>query len=395
MNRQLRSQLSPLPLWQTLEWILLTIVAVMEIIARTVNSSPLPLLFNLFGIGVFAALGRISPHKHVSKIFYIATEFGIILLLGLVGKLPLFALLFVVLIIRNCSILDGTGRSVVNGLTFLIYVGCYSYRLINQDFPTRAYKDQLVPFLFSPIITFGLTILFLQLLVDAITTERKSLEELAVVNNRLQKYALKIEELAILQERNRIAREIHDSLGHTLTVFNFHLAAALRLFHSNPNKAEELLMDVKQLGDSALEEVSRSVLSLRNDPLDGQSLVDAIAVLVETFQQTTKVVPQWAINIQIDLPERYKTAIYRIVQESLTNMRKYAGMTTVSIQIQQTDHSIEIIISDNGKGFELHKNTTGFGLQGMYERVLILSGQLEIKTAPARGCEIFATLPLE
>jgi signal transduction histidine kinase len=83
------------------------------------------------------------------------------------------------------------------------------------------------------------------------------------------------------------------------------------------------------------------------------------------------------------------------VQESLTNMCKYAAMTQTSIYIEQMQQSIDIMISDNGRGFELHKNTTGFGLQGMRERVMLLSGQLEINTAPDRGCQITATLPLD
>jgi signal transduction histidine kinase len=232
------------------------------------------------------------------------------------------------------------------------------------------------------------------LLVNAIATEQKSRAELAAAHERLRHYAEKIEELATLQERNRIAREIHDSLGHTLTIFNFHLQAAIRLLTSHPSKAAELLQEVKQLGDSALQEVSQSVSSLRTSPLESQSLPDTIAMLVHQFHQTTGVMPLWEIDIQPDLPDRYRTTIYRIVQESLTNMCKYAAMTQAQIQIAQTDRAIDITIRDNGRGFDSHKNTTGFGLQGMHERVTLLSGQLEIITAPDRGCQIVAVLPL-
>jgi signal transduction histidine kinase len=389
----------PIPLFQLLERTLLIIVTVLAIMVYAKYSTPWLLLLNLLLITIFAGLGWITPRRYSSKVLYTAVEFGVIILSTLVGKLPWFALLLFVLVIRNCLILAGTWRSIVTGLTFLFYVVCYTHRLMNNDIFIPIEKEQIMPLWFGSIIGFGLTILFLQLLVDAVTTEQKSRRELALANERLQQYATKIEELATLQERNRIAREIHDSLGHTLTVFNFHLTAALRLFHSNPSKAEELLREAKDLGNSALQEVSQSVSSLRTDPLHGQPLTAAIGDLIDKFWQNTGVMPHYEIDPQLgvaDFPlgDRYKIAIYRIVQESLTNMTKYAAMTQATIQISRADQSINLLISDNGRGFDLHKNTTGFGLQGMQERVMLLAGQIEITTAPDQGCQIAVILPL-
>lgn len=384
----------PMPLLQILERTLLAIVTVLAIIVHSKYSTPWLLPLNLLMITIFAGLSWITPRRHSSKVLYTIVEFGVMMLLTLVGKLPWFALLLLVLVIRNCLILDGIWRSIVTGLTFLFYVGCYTYRLMNNDIFMPIREDQIVPFWFGSVLGFGLTILFLQLLVDAVTIERKSRQELALANERLQQYACKIEELATLQERNRIAREIHDSLGHTLTVFNFHLTAALRLFHSNPSKAEELLQEAKDLGNSALQEVSQSVSSLRTDPLHGQPLDTAIEDLIDKFWQNTGVMPLCKIDLKLDLADRYKTTIYRIVQEGLTNMSKYAAMTHATIQISRADKSINLLISDNGRGFDLHKNTTGFGLQGMQERVMLLSGKIEITTAPDRGCQITVMLPL-
>jgi signal transduction histidine kinase len=401
MNLPLHQQFSPLLLLRNLEWILLAIVTGVEIVVETMFAPSGLLLLNLILIGIFAAVGWLKPQNYSHKIFYTVIEFALILVLSLVGKLPLFALLLVIAIMRNCLFWSGWPRTIVTGLIFLVYGGCYTQRLVNREVFIQIHQDQLVPFWFGPIITFSLIILFLQLLLDAITNESNSRAELAQANDRLQQYATKIEELATLQERNRIAREIHDSLGHTLTVFNFHLTAALRLFHSNPGKAEELLREAQNLGNSALSEVSQSVSSLRTDPLHGQSLAAAIGDLIDKFWQNTGVMPHCEIDSQLDvadysvkmLGDRYKIAIYRIVQESLTNMCKYAAMTQATIQISCTDQSIDLIISDNGRGFDLHKNTTGFGLQGMQERVMLLSGHIEITTAPDRGCRIAVMLP--
>jgi signal transduction histidine kinase len=245
------------------------------------------------------------------------------------------------------------------------------------------------------LLIFGLVILFLQLLVDAVMTEHKHREALAVANIRLQQYALQVEELATLQERNRIARDIHDSLGHSLTAFNFHLEAAIRLLQTQPTEAASLLQELKQLGAQALADVSQSVATLRSDPLGGQSLVDAIATLVDNFHRSTGVLPTTEIDLSTPLSQAYNLAIYRIVQESLTNCCKYANASAVTISVQQLNKQIQIIVEDNGNGFELQKNSTGFGLQGMQERVQSLAGQLKLITALGQGCRVMVSLPIE
>jgi signal transduction histidine kinase len=81
------------------------------------------------------------------------------------------------------------------------------------------------------------------------------------------------------------------------------------------------------------------------------------------------------------------------VQESLTNICKHAAATEVAIAIQQTSKELQVIVQDNGKGFDLRHNPSGFGLQGMQERILALAGELKIKTAPGQGCHIHAIFP--
>ena len=207
-------------------------------------------------------------------------------------------------------------------------------------------------------------------------------------------YALRVDELATVQERNRIARDIHDSLGHSLTVFGIHLEGALRLLNSNPAKAAELLMEIKQLNANTLKEVRESVTALRSDPLQERTLADAISDLVAESQKTVCVVATFDNQLKSLLSHDMNIVIYRIVQESLTNVRKYSAATDVNISIIQSATDLEVTITDNGKGFALSQNTTGFGLQGMQERALALMGQLEVITAPKQGCSIIAKLPL-
>jgi signal transduction histidine kinase len=235
--------------------------------------------------------------------------------------------------------------------------------------------------------------LFLQLFINAVLSEKKSRQELAIAHEQLRRYALRIEDIATLQERNRLAREIHDSLGHSLVGFNLHLEAALRLFAIAPQESRELLIEAKEMSDIALQEVRRSVAKLRTDPLQGKSLQEALAILMQNFQNSTNIIPQLELNLSINLSHEISVAIYRIVQESLTNICKYAKATKVKISLK-SDQDLELVILDNGQGFQLEKNSTGFGLQGMKERTIALGGKLKIISDRDQGCKIIVSIPL-
>lgn len=394
MSQAAKYQSSLLPLLTNLEWLLLGLVAIAQILVALFTSIPNILVINLLGLGCFAALKRIKPHRNSSKVMYFLGEFGLIFYLVIVSNIALPNALFVILVIRNCLLWQGRPRSWVTILAFFGAVGTLTYNLSNQILPFDLSSEEIFLAWIALSMTFGLGILFLQLLVDAGLKERQRQEELAIANSRLRQYALRIEELATVQERNRIARDIHDSLGHSLTVFGIHLEGALRLLKSDPKQAEELLFEIKQLNTTALREVRESVSALRSNLLQERSLEEAIANLISDFQKSTGVLPTFEHQLQVTLSHDLNIVIYRILQESLTNIRKYAAATAVNIVISQSTQDVQVMIEDNGRGFDLSQNATGFGLQGMRERTLALMGQIEIVTAPDQGCLIMATIPL-
>jgi signal transduction histidine kinase len=392
LHPQARSSL--LRLLMILEWVLLGTVAIAQILVVLVNGMPMRLMTNGLGLGMFAALGMVAPRSWLFKVIYTTAEFGLVFGLGFWGKIPLPMLLFIVLVIRNCVWLKGWSRAIVTGLAFLGCLLCQTYRLFHQDLLVKVPLDQLGAVWVGFLLVFGLVILFLHLLVDAALKERQGQEQLTAANARLRQYALRVEELATVQERNRIARDIHDALGHSLTVFGIHLEAALRLMRSDPEKAELLLSEIKQLNSKTLQEVRQSVTALRSDPLQKKTLSEAIADLITEFQRSTGILPKAVIQLKQPLSHELNVVVYRIVQESLTNICKYAAATEVSIAIVPSATHLKVTIQDNGKGFELSQNTTGFGLQGMQERTLALAGQLEIVTAPHQGCRVNVMFPI-
>ncbi|WP_425217366.1 sensor histidine kinase [Tumidithrix helvetica] len=390
---KLHSQASPLRLLLILEWILLGIVAIAQVWMATLNGVSMLTIANGLGLGTLWLMGRILPQRSLHKLLLLSFEFGLILCMIFWGHIQLFQLLFIVLVIRNCVLLEGRSRSIVTGLTFIAAILGQAHRLYTQGLVVKIAPDQMGIFWVGFFLMFGLIVLFLQLLVDAILSERKSREQLIVANTRLRDYALKVEELATVQERNRIAREIHDSLGHSLTGFNLYLEAALRLLHSDLKEAEDLIVEAKQLGAIALQEVRQSVATLRSDPLQGRSLKESLGSLIEDFHRSTGISPICHLSFK-PIPHELQTALYRITQEALTNIRKYAAATEVEICFQCTPN-LQLTIRDNGKGFDLSQNITGFGLQGMRERTSALDGTFEIIAALGSGCQIIAQFPLD
>jgi signal transduction histidine kinase len=385
---------SLLRLLTILEWVLLGIVAIAQVVVRWDNPTPIQLLLNGMGLGLFAVLGRIAPQSSFAKAIFTISEFGLIFGLAILGKIPLPSILFIVVVIRNCILLQGASSVIVTSLAFASSIVIQTQRIFSQDLPVKVYMDQLGTVWVGFFVIFGLVILFLHLLVDAALKEQQGQAQLTAANARLRHYALRIEDLATVQERNRIARDIHDSLGHSLTVCGIHVEAALRLLHSDSQKAETLLLEVQQLNSATLQDVRQSITALRTDPLQSRSLADAVAELIVDFQNSTQVIPKFTIQLTRPLSQEQNVVIYRVVQESLTNIRKYAAATAVDLAIVQSAQQIQVIIQDNGKGFDPNQNTTGFGLQGMQERVLSLAGKLEIIAAPQQGCCIKVTFPI-
>ncbi|MUL35438.1 sensor histidine kinase [Gloeocapsopsis dulcis] len=396
MNRPIQIRTHPLPFLLLLEWLLLLTVAITEALSihfRRFHTLPSLTIISLVGFGLLGL--RMPTGKLLHKTLYTALEICLILLAGIVSSrgIRLFPFLYIILVIRSCLIFQLPGRIIVTSLSFALFVLTLIHRF--QHVPAVPMLQERLRFtLLSFALSFGLSLVFVLLLMNAVLAERQIREKLAIANDQLRQYALRIEDQATLQERNRIARDIHDSLGHSLTALNLQLETALKLWQSNPAKAQTFLAQAKNLGSQALQEVRQSVSAMRSDPLHGQSLEVAIAALVTEFHHSTGFSPIYHLVLKHSIPAEVKTAVYRIAQEALTNIWKHAQANEVKINIQTSLESLHLKIADNGKGFVLNKNTTGFGLQSMRDRVLALGGEFQISSALGAGCCITATIPL-
>ncbi|GAB4190452.1 MAG: sensor histidine kinase [Roseiflexaceae bacterium] len=211
--------------------------------------------------------------------------------------------------------------------------------------------------------------------------------------------------VALVEERNRLAREVHDTLAQELAGIALQLEAADALLDSTPERARARIRQALATTRESLAEARRSVLDLRSGPLERQELPSALLELARRFQEESGV--PVAADLAWDgprLPARHEQALYRIAQEALANVRQHAGAQTVALVLRMGEGRVTLRISDDGHGFD-SAGTDGlavapdgrarYGLISMRERALLLGGQMRIASSPDAGTCVEVELPLE
>lgn len=415
----------PFKLLLYLEWILLGI-ALLTIFtfllphrhfAGTPHHLESRFLFNLGALiilGIFGIMGYKMPFgvPLFSK-FYIALCLGLSwLIIFLVGRSDrIFPPLLLIVVIRACVLFSGKARIIPALLAYgsFITIKIMSWEQISplgvplgRPFPMRFLRhlpeSEVQNFLWGLLLNsgllFGLVLAFVMLLVGAVLAEYESKQKLILANSRLRQYALKIENQATIEERNRIAREIHDSVGHYLTAQSIQLENVAYFFSENPTKAQEHLVKARQLGKEALQNVRQSVATLRKKKLHKQSLKTSLKQLIQEFQSTTEIKVNFQVYLVSSISSEINITVYRLVQEALTNVVKHSYANQLNIYLEEKVDKLFLTIEDDGIGFEPKANTTGFGLQGMRERIETIDGKFSLISQPGTGCKIKVEIKL-
>jgi two-component system, NarL family, sensor kinase len=207
-------------------------------------------------------------------------------------------------------------------------------------------------------------------------------------------------QLGALEERNRLAREIHDTLAQGLTAAALQLESAEVLLDAGSNAAQEArkpLHRALSLTRSNLEEARRSVLDLRAAPLEGRSLSEALKVLVDRWEAEQGISTRYlAVNGARPLPPNVEVGLYRICQEAMTNVGRHAQARRATVRLITTPEQVQLIVEDDGRGFD-PSDAPGdrHGLIGMNERATMLDGALSVQSSPGAGTRVEATVPLK
>ena len=230
---------------------------------------------------------------------------------------------------------------------------------------------------------------------ERVTVLNRKLEEanvqLSEMNNQLKDYAAIQKQMGEVEERNRIAREIHDTLGHTMTGLSAGIDASIALIDYSVDETKKQLNIISEVARQGLKDVRRSMKKLRPDTLEKESLESAIQKLITDARETSKV----SIEFQSFLPvlqfeEDEEDTIYRIIQEGITNAIRHGHATRIFINIKKVDIWLVVRIRDNGTGCAGIKK--GFGLTHMNERVEMLHGT--VRYSSNNGFQIIARLPI-
>ena len=204
---------------------------------------------------------------------------------------------------------------------------------------------------------------------------------------------------AILAERERIAREMHDSLAQVLGVVHLRLRALgnrVEVAQAAPVAAE--LIDLASLTEEAYRDVREAILGLRESSRVDRGLIDSLRVFVDKYSQQSgvKATLETALDRELALSPRAEVQVIRVIQEALTNVRKHSGASSAVVRISAGDDGTAIVVEDDGRGFDLAGSLLGrdgFGLHAMRERMELIGGTLTIDSSPGRGTRVIALMP--
>lgn len=232
---------------------------------------------------------------------------------------------------------------------------------------------------------------------------QRLLVELKEANAQLVAYNQQVQQLAVAEERNRLAREMHDALGHRLTVAVVQLEGAQRLIPTDPERAAGIVGTMRAQLKTALAELRQTVSTLRQpgeaqmpEALAQESLATAVTHLAHTFQEATNLPVH--VSLPAALPQltaERRLALYRAAQESLTNVQRHAGAAQAWLDVAVANGRIVLTVADDGQGFVGEVGDGRFGLQGLRERAARLQGTLELTPSAHGGAQVRFDLPID
>lgn len=253
-------------------------------------------------------------------------------------------------------------------------------------------------------VNLALFILFFSLLIQTKITENKQyialnnqliekVEELKVANEKLEILTKESAEMAKMKERNRLAREIHDILGHSLTSITTGIDACISLLDIDLDAAKKQLIKIRDIGQKGLVDVRRSVRELKVDSIQKYAFIPAVEKLIEELNAFSSCKISLDIKGKVlKMKDDEEQTIYRIIQESLTNAIRHGKATEISIELTFKYHELYLRIKDNGSGCE--KIGKGFGLTHIEERINMLDGEVKFISRENKGFITEVIIPI-
>ncbi len=330
------------------------------------------------------ALGSISVVPIISE--YVAN--GLYLLRGGSPNGPLInsAALYLWLILPLVLVSTQYGMR-----SMLLFTGGTSFLSLLLAYGGRQYlgitPDAALGNAFVRLIIFS----FVGFIVTRLSQSQRALrQELVAKNQQIAEYASRLEELAIVRERNRMARELHDTLAHTLSAVEVQLKVLDMMIQQNPADARTQLREIHTLTRSGLREARRALHDLRARPIEEFGLLLALERLAERAADRTGADPVVVLPRTAPLlSTQQQQQLYRIVEEAFNNIVRHARAAHFWLTMTVEQEQVCVTVKDDGVGFDADATPEArYGLKGMRERAGLVQSQLSVSSAPGRGTEV-------
>ncbi|HET9908523.1 MAG TPA: sensor histidine kinase [Anaerolineales bacterium] len=229
-----------------------------------------------------------------------------------------------------------------------------------------------------------------------ITRQREHRAALAAANQKLAQYAATTEQLAVSQERNRLARELHDTLAHSLSGATVQLEAVQALWDVQPNEARQILDQALEVTQNGLTEARRALQSLRASPLDDLGLSLSLSDMAKSTAARAGLRLELNVHNHLkNLTPDVEQCVYRVAQEALTNATRHADAKTLRVALQHDASCLTLIVADDGRGFDTAQvNDARYGLKGLHERAEMIGATLDVDSTLTTGTTIKLVVPL-
>jgi signal transduction histidine kinase len=316
------------------------------------------------------------PRRRRLAVAYVVVQMALgYLLVGTAGAGVGATLLLLVVVSQSVLILPLPAAVLVTVLIPLVHVG------MTWADGLRSGLGTLAAAVFTAVVT------------ELLRREQRARADLAEANLALRGYAAQAEELATTQERNRVARDIHDGLGHHLTVVQMQVRAARAVLASDPDKADAVLAKAQQQSTEALAEVRRSVSTLR-EPRTRPPLSDALEALAADTSAAGVPTDLDVSGTMRVLSQDAEESLFRAAQEGLTNVRKHAAARRARLVLDYGDDgTVRLDVCDDGRGAAGPADGSGFGLLGLRERASLVGGSVDLESAPGQGTTLRIAVP--
>jgi len=234
---------------------------------------------------------------------------------------------------------------------------------------------------------------FIAVVTELLQREQRSRAELTAAHEQLRGYAAQAEQLATTQERNRLARDIHDGLGHHLTVVQMQVQAARAVLATDPARADAVLAKAQDQATGALAEVRRSVAVLR-EPRTAPPLRTGLEQLAAEASAAGVPTRLEVVGAVRPLPAEAEESLFRAAQEALTNVRKHADAGSARVVLDyRGPGTVRLEVCDDGRGLPETTGGQTFGLVGIRERTARLGGRLDVTSTPGAGTTLLVEVP--